>query len=116
MTGDESASQTERNMLTCSWLHFVQMCVKTQLPASLRLQDRKPNKRQDNESSLKPFQNGERREKQNQAWDKSFSPHSHTSTGTEVGPALMLGSSHTAVQHSVPASPAVLEARVQKVF
>lgn len=63
MAGDESASRTERNMLYCSRLHFVQMCMWTQPPASLRLQDRKPNKRQDDESSLKSSQNGERWER-----------------------------------------------------
>lgn len=53
MTGDESASETERNLLNYSLLSFVQMCVWTQPPASLRLQGRKPNKRQEKENSLK---------------------------------------------------------------
>lgn len=115
MAEDESASQTERHVLYCSWLHFVQMCMWTQPPASLRLQDRKPNKRRNDESSLKSFPKwGALGEKQSQAWDKSFSPH--TSTGTKAGPVLMPGFSHTAAQHLVTASPAVLVAGVQGEF
>lgn len=105
MTGDESASQTERNLLSYSLLHFVQMCVWSQPPASLRLQDRKPNKRQENGNSLKALLKQEAlRDNQSQAGDKRGPLAPRLAQHWCQAPA-MLRPAHAACQPSCPRDP-----------
>lgn len=88
-------------------LRFVRMCLWTQPPACLRLWDRKPNKRQENENC--PSMGSTERETEPSLVQKG-------PAGTEAGPAPMPGSTQAAVQHMLPASPAALEAQVQGGF